>query len=132
MRILGIILLVLGLGMGMYSLNMDVGVDMPAADYGNGVSTPAARVANVDRMEQRRNMTVFSGALVLGGIMLIGFSSIGQRRVKPASPASDELMPAAPKYVPPAGGHASITICPNCRSMHTEAVEVCKCGKTLT
>lgn len=132
MRILGIILLVFGLGMGAYSLTMDVGIDVPEADYGYGIKTPAARVANVDRMEQRRNMTIFAGALVLGGILLIGFSSVGQRRQEITSPVSDEPLPAAPKYVPPAGGHASITICPNCRSMHTDAVDVCKCGKSLT
>ena len=138
MRILGITLLAFGLIMGVYSLNMDVGIDVPAADYGYGIKTPATRVANVDRMEQRQNMTIFSGALVLGGILLLGFSSMGQRKIEPArmlpegAQPPEQVQPPAPTQSPHQAGASEITICPACRSMHTGAIEVCKCGKSLT
>ena len=53
MKLFGIIVLVAGLLLGAHALTMDVGVDVPARDFGYGIATPAMRVANVDLMTQR-------------------------------------------------------------------------------
>jgi hypothetical protein len=137
MKISGIALLLIGLLLGIYSFSMEVGVDVPATDFGYGVSTPAARVANVDRMEQRRNLTIFSGALIVGGVLMLGFASLRPAQVAqrpggaaPDSSPADKNLASGPAS--PHDGPISISICPDCRSMHTAPTATCKCGHKFT
>jgi hypothetical protein len=82
----GIAILVLGLALGAYSLSMDVGIDVPARDYGYGIKSPAMQVANIDKISQRQNVMIFSGILSVVGAILVGFGSMQQRQ--PARPVS--------------------------------------------
>ncbi len=87
MKTFGAILLASGLLLGGFALNMDVGVQVPARDFGYGIRTPAMAVANVDRMAQRQNFLIFGGMLAVAGAILIGFSSSRPAASTPATNA---------------------------------------------
>jgi hypothetical protein len=134
MKVIGILILAAGLLLCGYALNMDVGVDVPAHDYGDGISTTATRVANVDRMAQRQNLVILGGFLSLAGAVLAGFASMRPNR--PAQAVADQAETAAPlsSSVPSSSdGPISISICPSCRH-HGDgaAVECARCGVSLT
>lgn len=82
MKYFGIFSLLAGLGLGIFALNMKVNVDVEARDFGYGIRTPAMSVANVNLMEQRQNLLIFSGVLAVVGAILTGFASM-----RPAAPA---------------------------------------------
>jgi hypothetical protein len=133
-KLIGIIVLVLGLSLGGYALTMNVGVDVPARDFGYGVETPAMRVANVDLITQRQNYLIFSGILAVVGAILTGFASMqpNNRRAAAQQPAgeladrSTDRATEAPK--PP----DAVSICPKCRSMGSGDLTNCvKCGTQL-
>ena len=108
MKNLGMLILVVGLALGGYSLAMDVSVDVPARDYGNGITTSAMQVANVDKMAQRQNFMIFSGILSVVGAILLGFGSLQpifrQMPVRtpeaPRAPMSPEPAPMSPAPAP--------------------------------
>lgn len=83
MKYFGILILLCGLALGIYALNMDVSVDVESKDFGYGIRTPAMSVANVNLMEQRQNLLIFSGVLAIVGAILTGFASM-----RPSTPAS--------------------------------------------
>lgn len=133
MKLVGMIVLAVGLLLGTYALTMDVGVDVPARDFGYGVSTPAMRVANVDLMTQRQNNLIFSGILSVVGAILAGFGAMQPRQPKPQSsrPATSTgaTVQAAPAAVSPP---TSVSICPNCRSMGAGDLTSCgRCGTPI-
>jgi hypothetical protein len=82
MKFFGILLLVAGLALSVFALNMKVNVDVEPRDFGYGVRTAAMSVANVNLMEQRHNLLIFAGVLAVVGAILTGFASM-----QPAAPA---------------------------------------------
>lgn len=137
MKYFGILILLAGLGLGIFALNMKVNVDVEARDFGYGIRTPAMSVANVNLMEQRQNLLIFSGVLAVVGAILTGFASM-----RPAAPAPAPVAlkdgeglldflnekPAAPA----AAEQSSVSICPKCRSMGSgDDVECGRCGAAL-
>lgn len=134
MKLIGILILVAGLLLGARALTMDVGVDVPARDFGYGVSTPAVKVANLDLMTQRQNLLIFSGILSVVGAILTGFASM-----RPAIPALTDApsgfldfldeKPAEKLVDEPVTTPTAVSICPKCRSMG--AVECGRCGAAL-
>lgn len=141
MKLIGIVILVAGLLLGVRALTMDVGVDMPAQDFGYGVSTPAMKVANIDLMTQRQNYIIFSGILAVVGAILTGFASM--HPAAPSEPDIGDFAPANPGSKTPlldealayqaAKESGSITICPKCRSMGPGDLASCgRCGADIT
>jgi ribosomal protein L40E len=140
MKLIGIIILVAGLILGAHALTMDVGIDVPARDFGYGVSTPAMKVANVDLMTQRQNYLIFSGILAVVGAILTGFASMqpnGSRNLDPGfsnftqSTSATPLLDEALAYQA-AKESGSVSICPKCRSMGPGDLVNCgRCGATL-
>jgi hypothetical protein len=123
MRLIGIIILGFGLILGTYALTMDVGIDVPARDFGYGVSTPAMKVANLDLMNQRQNYLIFAGILSVVGVVLTGFASTranaaGSKLPVPA-PSPSSAMPARPV----ADG---MKLCPYCAEEVRMAATKCK------
>jgi hypothetical protein len=82
MKFFGILILVVGLALSVFALNMKVNVEVESRDLGYGVRIPAMSVANVNLMEQRQNLLIFSGVLAVVGAILTGFASM-----RPAAPA---------------------------------------------
>jgi hypothetical protein len=132
MKLVGIIILAVGLLLSAYALTMDVGVNVPAQDFGYGVATPAMRVANVDLMTQRQNYLIFSGILAVVGAILTGF---GAMQPRPAPPENERRPVTSPNTATPATPAAksaptAVSICPNCRSMG--AGDLTNCGRCGT
>lgn len=90
MKYFGILTLLAGLGLGIFALNMKVNVDVEARDFGYGIRMPAMSVANVNLMEQRQNLLIFSGVLAVVGAILTGFASMRQAAPAPESVALKE------------------------------------------
>lgn len=145
MKNLGILILLVGLGLGAYSLGMDVSVDVPARDYGSGVTTSAMQVANVDKMAQRQNVMIFSGILSVVGAILLGFGSMqpifrqmpARTPEAPRAPTSPEPAPTSPeegkeRRVTSTSGPKIVSICPKCRHMGNGYDVACgRCGAQL-
>jgi hypothetical protein len=137
MKNVGVVILIAGLALGGYALTMDVSVDVPARDFGYGVSTPAMQVANIDRMAQRQNLLIFSGILSVVGAILFGFGSVQSKRddslqpanpPSPASPEEDEKRVKELIAAPP----SSFSICSKCRHMGSGDDTACqRCGAVL-
>jgi len=139
------LILVVGLALGGYSLAMDVSVDVPARDYGNGITTSAMQVANVDKMAQRQNFMIFSGILSVVGAILLGFGSMQpisrQMPVRtpeePRAPTSPEPAPTSPeegkeRRATSTSGPKIVSICPKCRHMGNGYDVACgRCGAQL-
>ena len=137
MKFFGILILVAGLALSVFALNMDVHVDVASKDLGYGIRTPAMSVANVNLMEQRQNTLIFAGVLAVVGAILTGFASM-----RPAAPAP---APVAMKdgeglldflneksAAPVATAPSSVSICPKCRSMGGgDDVACSRCGAAL-
>lgn len=156
MKNLGMLILVVGLALGGYSLAMDVSVDVPARDYGNGITSSALQVANVDKMAQRQNFMIFSGILSVVGAILLGFGSLQpifrQMPVRaPEAPRAPMLPEPAPGPMSPepapeptspedgkerratsTSGPKIVSICPKCRHMGNGHDVACgRCGTQL-
>lgn len=134
MKLFGIIVLVAGLLLGAHALTMDVGVDVPARDFGYGIATPAMRVANVDLMTQRQNYLIFSGILAVVGAILTGFASMRPNaHSNPPEPAESPTVSETSNSAPaPIATPGSVSICPKCRSMGSgDATHCGRCGATL-
>ena len=152
MKNFGMLILVVGLVLGGYSLAMDVSVDVPARNFGYGVATPAMQVANMDKMSQRQNLMVFSGILSVVGAILLGFGSMQSMSrqmpvhtpLAPRPPASLERSPASPERTPTPpqedmerrttlkSGPKIVSICPKCRHMGNGYDVACgRCGAQL-
>lgn len=86
MKYAGIVILVAGLILGVFALNMNVSVDVESRDYGYGISTPSMQVANVNLIAQRQNFLIFSGILSVVGAILAGFGAMA-----PAVTASPQV-----------------------------------------
>jgi hypothetical protein len=137
MKLIGILILVAGLLLGARALTMDVGVDVPARDFGYGVSTPAMKVANLDLMTQRQNFLIFSGILSVVGAILTGFSSMRPRPALEVDFISENSTSATPLLDEALAYQASkeagtVSICPKCRSMGSDNLPRCgRCGTNL-
>lgn len=136
MKNLGILILLVGLSLGGYSLAMDVSVDVPARNFGYGIATPAMQVANIEKMAQRQNFMVFSGILSVVGAILLGFGAMQSTRPPvrtpeapraPTSPDEDkEWLDAL------IAGPQTFSICPKCKHMGGEDDAACgRCGAAL-
>ncbi|MCA1857423.1 hypothetical protein LE190_16035 [Massilia oculi] len=143
MKAIGIVILVAGLALGAFAISMDVSVHVPPQDFGYGIRTPAADVANVDKMAQRQNFLIFSGVLAVVGAILTGFASM-----RPTAPASEPVQlredeglldflneidayPGTRTAKAPVET-AAVSICPKCRSMVSDDDAECRrCGDAL-
>ena len=133
----GILILMVGLALGAYSLSMDVAVEVPAQDLGYGLKTPAMQVANVDRMAQRQNYMIFSGVLSVVGAILLGFGSMQPKSIAPLpsepptpDPTPEENEAWLRRMSAPSS--ESLSICPKCRHMGGGDDVVCgRCGTEL-
>jgi hypothetical protein len=131
MKAIGITILAIGLALGAYALTMDVGIDVPERDLGYRVSTPAMRVANIDRMTQRQNCMIFSGILSIVGAILWGFASMAPKTNQRASATESSPLPQLEPVAP--ASPTSVSICPNCRHMGSGEDTVCaRCEAPLT
>jgi hypothetical protein len=139
MKNFGILILVAGLSLGLYSITMDVSVSVAARDYGYGIQTPAMEVANLDKMSQRQNFMIFSGILSVVGSILLGFASMQPK--KPFTPAPAEETPSAidehrefmDKLLASPNTPGRYSICSKCRHMGGGDDAVCtRCGVPLT
>jgi hypothetical protein len=131
MKAIGIIILAIGLALGAYALTMNVGVDVPKRDFEFGVSTPAMRVANIDRITQRQNYMIFSGILSIVGAILLGFASMAPKANQKASATEGSPLPQLESAAP--ASQTSVSICPNCRHMGSGQDAVCeRCASPLT
>lgn len=130
MKIIGTILIIVGLALGVYALQMNVGVEVPSKDLGYGITTPAMTVANVDLISQRQNYLIFSGILSLLGVILVGFGVMAPKQAQSTSPSNKAETPSAPAaYNPVASGPVSITMCPKCRFTEDGNAKACgRCG----
>lgn len=137
MKIFGILILLAGLGLGIYSLNMKVSVDVESRDFGYGIRTPAMSVANVNLMEQRQNLLIFSGVLAVVGAILTGFASMRPAGPVPTPVALKEgeglLDFLNEKPAEPAPAEQPIaSICPKCQNIGGgEDVKCGRCGAEL-
>jgi hypothetical protein len=143
MKFFGILILLAGLALSVFALNMNVNVDVESRDFGYGVRTPAMSVANMDLMEQRQNLLIFAGVLSVVGAILTGFASM-----QPAAPApvpvvlkegeglldflnDIDSMPekrTAKSLTEP----TAMSICPKCRSVGSgDDAECSRCGAAL-
>lgn len=143
MKFFGILILLAGLALSVFALNMKVNVDVASRDFGYGVRTPAMSVANMDLMEQRQNLLIFAGVLSVVGAILTGFASM-----QPVAPARApvvlkegeglldflneiDTMPVkrtAKSLTEP----IAVSICPKCRSMGScDEIECGRCGAAL-
>lgn len=139
MKNLGILILVAGLALGLYSITMDVSVSVAARDYGYGIQTPAMEVANLDKMSQRQNFMIFSGILSVVGAILLGFASMQPKEsiaptpTKATSSAIDEHREFMDKLLASPNTPGSFSICPKCRHMGSGDDLICtRCGANLT
>lgn len=143
MKFYGILILVAGLALSVFALNMDVHVDVDSKDFGYGIRTPAMSVANVGLMEQRQNLLIFAGVLSVVGAILTGFASMRPATTASAPVAMKEgeglldflneidSMPEKRTAKEPAEPTA-ISICPKCRSMGGgDDAECGRCGAAL-
>jgi len=137
MKYFGILLLLAGLGLGIFALNMKVNVDVEARDFGYGIRTPAMSVANVNLMEQRQNLLIFSGVLAVVGAILTGFASM-----RPTTPASAPVALKegeglldflTEKPADPAVAERPVaSVCPKCHSVGGgDDVKCERCGAEL-
>jgi len=74
MRVLGIALLAVGFILGIYAYNMETTITTEARSFGYGVYIPATTVNNIGLMDDRRNMLMTSGVLVIVGAI---FTALG-------------------------------------------------------
>lgn len=135
MKAIGILILVAGLALAGYALNMKVSVDVPARDFGYGVSTPAMEVANIDRMAQRQNFLIFAGVLSIVGAILTGFAAMAPKSASPADLPVASVAPAEIGETVPSspGAPVSVSICPKCRYMGSSEVTHCaRCEAEIT
>jgi hypothetical protein len=143
MKFFGILILLAGLALSVFALNMKINVDVESRDFGYGVRTPAMSVANMDLMEQRQNLLIFAGVLSVVGAILTGFASM-----QPAAPApvpvvlkeGEGLLDFLNEIdsMPEKRTAKSLTepiaasICPQCRSMGSgDEIECGRCGAAL-
>ncbi|MGF6116676.1 hypothetical protein ABIE30_000656 [Janthinobacterium lividum] len=136
MKNLGMLVLVVGLALGGYSLFMDVSIDVPARDFGYGVGTPAMQVANLDRMAQRQNFMIFSGILSVVGAILLGFGSIHSVQSPARRPEAPREATSLEEDLELKGARSSkpqaVSICPKCRHMgEGDDIECGLCGEQL-
>jgi hypothetical protein len=138
MKNLGILILVAGLALGLYSISMDVSVSVAARDFGYGIQTPAMEVANLDKMSQRQNFMIFSGILSVVGAILLGFASMQPKDSSGPAPAAetpsttDEHREFMDKLLASPNTPGSFSICPKCRHMGSGDDTACtRCGSGL-
>ena len=130
MKIIGIVILVAGLVVAVFSLFMDTTVSVAARDFGYGVTSPAMEVSNIELIAKRQGFLIFSGILSVVGAILVGFGSISKRSSDSESSAEEDQEQHA---LPVSGAtSSSVSICRNCHFMGAgDAVECNRCGEAF-
>lgn len=109
--------------MGAYALTMDVGIDVPARDFGYGISTPAMKVANLDLMSRRQNYLTFAGILAVVGVVVMGFASLRTNKSADAPEGYPAPNSSTTLSRPVADG---MKLCPYCAEEVRAAAMRCK------
>lgn len=76
MKMLGVILIFVGVILGGYAYSRETSVTTQGRDFGYGISIPSVTVNNIGLMEERRIMLMTAGVLVLVGAM---FTALGSK-----------------------------------------------------
>ncbi|MYN18580.1 hypothetical protein GTP81_17670 [Rugamonas sp. FT107W] len=92
-------MVVLGILIAIYALNIDVSVTVPARDFGYGVSTPQTTVANLELMSRRQNTLIFGGILAIIGAIFSTFGSRSESKDRSSEGEPKQLVVAQPDRV---------------------------------
>jgi len=126
MKLLGLFLLLIGLGLGYYTLNMDTTVKVYYKGY--NIFGLTEEVNNLGLMSDKQNYLIVSCFLVIGGIILLAIGdkddSIGNKSKKYIHEFDDwesnKETTSAPTY------------CSNCGQAYYSKGKFCEnCGKEL-
>ena len=78
-------MLLLGMALAIYAMNMDVSVKMESQYLGFGIQTPEMKVANLDLISQRQNTLIMGGLLAIVGAILTGIGTLSPPKGIPTS-----------------------------------------------
>ena len=97
MRILGIILLLIGIVWGGFALTLPTSIQMPEQNIGTGefqITIPPAEVHNLDLANRRQTQLIMASLMAIVGSIFIGFGLIVSQ--KPSNGESTSQTPALP------------------------------------
>ncbi|MFN7042265.1 MAG: hypothetical protein ACK4OH_14015 [Acidovorax temperans] len=91
MKIIGYLLLVLGIGIGIFAYSMDTTVEAGGQTFGSGefmVNVPKSRVHNVGLMEDRRLLFYAAGLSLVLGTAFLGIATLSSGKLLVANQAA--------------------------------------------
>ncbi len=149
MQIFGIILLVIGVAVIIWALNMNVTVTTDAQTVG-GVEIPSQTVNNIGLMDDRRNLLIVGGLIGAIGVVLVIVGSVLKKPagLVPCPYCAEDIRhdavvcrycgrdlarSAVPAHQEPAKAHAENGNCSLCHSPLAEGAKFCgECGAVMT
>lgn len=93
MKLVGIVLLIIGVLWAIVALKMDTTVETESS-YIGGTYIPSQTVHNIGKMDERRNHLMLSGLLVVVGVVLFGFGTA--RSASSSSSPSKQILSDPP------------------------------------